>query len=287
MHLTIFHYYGDENPNAIRIIQLSNRTTVLLLVSREYVNEFKKLPESTHQGVYILLEEEVTELNRLPRLYVGECQNIGERLYNQRTDKEWWDTAIICCAKDNCIDRFNLEKKLYEKATEAGKCDVENLNTPKGSPLVNVGEIWVLDQFLKDIEFLLDSLGIDALKKQETSVSHLLSDNAIVFEQTHIQSLNAKMIIINGEYVVLRGSLAAKEEQKSCPESIKNERKRLVEQGILKFDEVFDLYVFKSDTKFKSPTRAGQIIYGANFPGRIGWTYKLLTLKECEEKGLI
>ena len=96
----------------------------------------------------------------------------------------------------------------------------------------------------------------------------VFSDKSNVYEY-RISGAIAKMVIKNGSYVILKGSTAIKENKPSMPESSKNKKIELISLRKMILDEKSDLYIFKENVPFNSPSMASGVISGTSTNGRL------------------
>jgi len=76
---------------------------------------------------------------------------------------------------------------------------------------------------------------------------------------------------INGEFVVLKGSLARKAQTNSLAESHIHIRGKLVQDGILVNSPNNDFWIFFQNVPFQNPSTAAKVVCGASLNGRQHW----------------
>jgi hypothetical protein len=84
---------------------------------------------------------------------------------------------------------------------------------------------------------------------------------------------NAKAREASGEFVVLAGSLAKRQEVPSCEEGLKQRRAQLIEDGILSSTDDGKFLVFTKDEAFDSPSGAARVVYGGSVSGPRYWRH--------------
>lgn len=88
-----------------------------------------------------------------------------------------------------------------------------------------------------------------------------------IFEY-RIRTALAKMVIKQqGTYTILRGSTAIREEKGSIPENAKSKRRELINSSKLTPDLNRDVYIFKDDVDFSSPSAASCVIAASSTNG--------------------
>jgi hypothetical protein len=130
---------------------------------------------------------------------------------------------------------------IVRRSQSAGRAKLVNGTEPpfKGLPEPEIAD---MERVLDEIEVLLPVLGFDVLrpagqevaaaaegKSSTLQISPVSSDDA-TFIFTEVGT-DAKAREASGEFVVLAGSVARRNEVPSCEEGIKRRRARLVEEG--------------------------------------------------------
>ena len=116
-------------------------------------------------------------------------------------------------------------------------------------------------------------LASPAIEKQE---------HEIVFELTR-PGVVGRMVIRNGMYTLLSGSTAVKREVKSASPWAINNRKRLIDKGVL-VDYGDGKLTLTADAEFNSPSGAASVIAGGNVNGLRQWKAGGKTLSEFERE---
>lgn len=73
-------YLADATVTGIRYAELVNWTGQAIACPRNRLNELKNWPESAKPGIYFLFEGRFSDSK--PLAYVGESENVAERLTN-------------------------------------------------------------------------------------------------------------------------------------------------------------------------------------------------------------
>jgi hypothetical protein len=96
--ITIRVFLADADPNGLILVERLGWTGHVLIVSRAQFPAIKaKRAELRRTGVYVLdgLTEDIS--SRL--IYVGEADNVGERLAGHVVDKDFWDRVLLTIPK--------------------------------------------------------------------------------------------------------------------------------------------------------------------------------------------
>ena len=282
---TIKLFLVKGSPTGLRTAEISNWTGKGLAGSRSELEEFLKRDELQAPGVYLLtgIDSESGD----PAVYVGEGENVSQRLRNQsrEEDKDYWVHTTAFVSKDDNLTKAHvryLEGKLIEIAQASKKAIVMNGGS-SGSPL-SEADIAEMDIFIDRILQLLPVLGIHLLTPSlnEQNAPQASSNNAI----SPIVTLNAKGISASGRrsengFTVFKQSQATIDTVKSCPPAIIKHREKLLALGILIQEK--DCYHFAEDYEFSSPSAAGTFVSGRSTNGLKAWAdEKGHTLKELE-----
>jgi hypothetical protein len=85
--IQIFLPTGD--PRGMRVAEITTRIVRVIEVPRSQLADFLKLPEATQVGMYFLIGE-LSEAG-LPRVYIGQSGNVGNRLVQHNQSKDFWN----------------------------------------------------------------------------------------------------------------------------------------------------------------------------------------------------
>jgi len=86
-------FIPDGDPNGLRIICKSHWTGKGVVFNRSIYSEVKKRPEFQNPGVYILIGE--SEDSTMPDVYIGEAENIADRMQHHNVKKDFWNWCIF------------------------------------------------------------------------------------------------------------------------------------------------------------------------------------------------
>lgn len=249
----------------------------VLMTSRNQISEALERPAARRTGVYILLGED----DDGSMAYIGEGEDISDRIRSHDAKKEWWTTAILITSSDNDLNKAHvkyLESRLIETALSVGKIKLENGNQPSKPGLSEAAKS-NMEGFLESIFMVLPAIRVDIFLRntrptlvQATRAPD--SGEVPVFElKTPKANIRAKAVLENGEFVVQAGSLARIEwvgdnSRKTAYGRLYTE---LVDQGVLKDDG--EHKVFAENYAFNSPSAAGAVINGRSTNGQRAWKH--------------
>jgi hypothetical protein len=264
----------------------------VLKFPRTQLSDALRRPEAPYTGVYLLFGENEAG----PILYVGEAENVSDRIRNHDSKKDWWGTAIIITSAANDLNKAHvkyLEARLIEVARDIGKIPLDN---GRGSARSNLSEADIanMEAFLDHIFLVLPAVRIDCFLRDTRPVgaaagSTALANVAPVFElRTVKHGIQATAKLENGEFVVQAGSLARRdwEGQGSENTSYGQLHAELVRTGVLVDNEHHR--VFRENYAFKSPSAAAAVVNGRPSNGTVEWKVKgqAFTYKQWEAEQL-
>ncbi len=108
-------YFIEGRPDGMLTAEVFNWTGHVLMAPRTRISEALARKEARYTGVYLLLGEEDGE----QRVYIGEGEDIGERIRNHDTRKDWWTTAVLVTSSANALNKAHvryLEARLLEES---------------------------------------------------------------------------------------------------------------------------------------------------------------------------
>ncbi len=261
---TIRLFLPNGDAQSLRIAEISNWTGKALAAPRTELESLFEREEINQSGVYFLVGTDA-ESNK-PKAYIGEGEDVGKRLKQQR-EKDFWVQAIIFVSKDENLTKSHiryLEGRLIEEATKTGRFELENDQT-SGAKLPEADRE-DMEVFLTRITQLLPVLGCDILTplvKVETSkpASALLT--------YPIKGLSATGQRTPNGFVVFKDSEATLDMRPSAPPWVIQQREKYVKDGTLaKLDDKFR---FTKDTEFTSPSAAAALVCGGHVNGLTAW----------------
>ncbi len=276
--IKIFLVHGD--PKRLKTVELSNWTGKGVAGSRAELTEVLAREESQKPGVYVLTG--VDPQTEKAAIYIGEAENIGERL-KPHLAKDYWNHVAFFVSKDENLTKSHirfLEGRLIEEAKLAGRYLLKN-NQASGAKLPECDRE-DMETFLEKIRQLLPVLGIEALVPRPNASEEGVNKGKFFCEIKHIRATG--YLTPNGIVVTAKSQavLADRNSTKKYPWA-KIRRAKLIEEGILKSRK--DHLVFTQDHEFTSPSAAASVIHGGQANGLTAWkNAQGKTLKSLESK---
>lgn len=286
---TIRIYLKDGSVSGVKLAELANHTIQAIACPRTKLAEmnesFKK--EIGRPGVYFLLGEDEGNQNKV---YIGESENVWERLKNHDTNKDFWNEVILVTSKDENLTKSHvryLESKLLKIAREANRYSIEN-NNSSGESSLPLPDKDAMEDFIVCIQLLNGTLGHKFLelpiqKKNREENSFLPIDDYIdssIKVELKSNGINARGIMTDEGILVLKKSEVSNKESRSYNYTAL--REKLVRNGVI-LDNKENKCYFEKDYLFKSPSAAASVILGYSANGRNIWKDKdNRTLNEIE-----
>ncbi|TPH13252.1 GIY-YIG nuclease family protein [Litorilituus lipolyticus] len=281
---TIKIYLEDGSVSGIKHAEIVNWTGQAISCPRLQVKRLNSWAESQKPGVYFLYG--INESTGKSAVYIGEAENVYERLQNHLAKKDFWNEVVFFTSKDENLTKAHvkhLEASLVSEAKIANRLDILNANTPQ-KPALPISEQSSMEEYFNNLKILLGVLGHKTLESLTKQSKDTESDNLNISKSSlrlEISNIKAKALLSDEGFIVLKGSQGALTVRKSLSNGYKKFRKQLIENQIL--NEVNGLFVFSQDCLFTSPSQAAAILVGYAINGRKHWIYESgESLKERE-----
>jgi hypothetical protein len=290
---TLELFFIDGKPDGMLTAQVFGWTGHILSAPRTRLPEALKRTESHYTGIYILLGE----LGDEPRAYIGEGENIANRIKTHDAKKDWWSRVILITSAANNLHKAHvqyIEARLVQEGIKAGNASLENGTSPSLPSLSEAAKA-DMEEFIARTLMVLPALRVDLFtskaKPDKTVGSKPASSTNTqpVFELTlKREGIRATAVLEDGEFVVQKGSMArgtyiGDRSEKSYYWRIYD---KLVEQGILVTKGKHK--VFTQSYAFSSTSAAGAVCNGRSTAGPITWKIKgtKKTYKDWEAENL-
>jgi hypothetical protein len=299
---TIKIYLKDGTVTGIRFGEVVNQTILSIACPRNRVTELKPYEEANKPGVYFLFG--IDEQTGDNKAYIGESENVYERLQSHLATKEFWNEVIFFVSKDENLTKSHvkyLESTIIQIAKSTQRYIIENGNQSQASSLPAADKD-AMEEFLTYIKLLLGVFGhkfLEELNPDKVQVINpqnlqpstaLLQSSSIATNDEIIEltistaEIKAKAFQTDEGIVVVQGSDARKNfDKKNTPRGYGELRDRLISNGTLIPNN--DKLIFNRNYPFTASSPAASIILGYNVSGPQTWKDKFgKTLKEIEEQ---
>lgn len=255
----------------------------------------KEREEAKRTGVYVLVGEDLSDPHGRTAVYVGEGDDVLERLSRHEKEKDFWEHVVFFVSKDENLTKAHvrfLEARLIALAREANRAIVMNHSEPEGGRLPEAEKV-EMQQFLEQVRTLLGIFGISEFEpaRVRTERTTIGDKSAKAGEKRptfyfSVGAIQAEGVLDEGGFIVRKGSGARKDTRSSALRSYKiAAREALLANGVLKPNS--NGLVFTQDYLFTSSSAAASVVSGTSINGRVAWKLRDgTTLNEWEEREL-
>lgn len=266
--IQIYLPFGD--PAGMRVANLTTRTVRVFEVPRSLLPQFLQRPESGQVGVYYLFG---TKEDEAPQCYVGQSGNVGTRLQQHTSAKDFWTRAMVAVSLTNewtSTHAAYLEWLSLGRARAAGRYNLINGNQAS-NPFTPEPLEADCQEFIDTIAVLLATLGAPVLDPVKPTASlptetHTGEPESLFFREAGCEATGFQT---SEGLLVLAGSKGRPDIRKSARPGIAVQRAALEAEGVIKVGE-HDL-VFLRDHLIGSPSAAGCALVGGENNGRTSW----------------
>lgn len=291
-------YLKDGTVTGIKFGEIMNQTIQAISCPRSRIGELSNYEKSTRPGIYFLFGIDDDTLNM--KAYIGEGENVYDRLKTHVAKKDFWSEAILFVSKDTNLTKGHiryLESRMIEIATETKRYIIDNVNQSKLSPLP-MADRDAMEEFgqsvklllgtfghklLEDIAPISTNIGVDIDLKTENKDLQIITTKSNLELFLTSKNLSASAIQTDEGIVVLEGSEASKTNTTKLQVGYKELKEKLIKDKTIKL--IGEKYIFQKNYLFPTASPAAAIIVGYNINGRIQWKDENgKTLKEIEEQ---
>lgn len=279
---TIKIFLIDGDPNGRMTCELSNWTGKAYKIPRIKIRECHDRGDLTNTGIYLLLgkDEESNE-----QVYIGEAENILNRLSQHLTQKDFWNEAIVFVSKDDNLNKAHikyLENRLYEIATSVKRYKIENNTIPTQSS-ISESDKSEMEEYLENIKVLVNALGHKLFEGKREDQNKSIKPTEEFTLTNPRENASATGVPTSEGFVVFKGSIFSKTTTPKIPTGLQKVRDELIKNGkaILKGEN----YELSEDYVFNSPSQAAGVVLGKSANGLTEWRINSgINLKDYEAK---
>ncbi|HBB82460.1 MAG TPA: DUF4357 domain-containing protein [Sulfitobacter sp.] len=245
----------------------------VLVTRRTQLKEAISREEAKRPGVYLLIGDIEGEAS----LYVGETDELRNRLTQHASSKDWWDTAILITSNGEPLNKAHvryLEHKMFTDAKRINKIALSYGQAPSGSPLSEAARAH-MDDFLENIYLVLPALRFDFFTEQTKDDSPAAPDkttgSAVYFTfEVPKHGIKSRARWEDGKFIVEAGSMARdKWASAGSHPSYQVLFEELVDQGVLVSQGTYR--IFAKSYVFNSTSAAAAVISGRPSSGPKSW----------------
>lgn len=292
-------YLVDGSASGIVTVEIGNWSGHILFSPRTRIEAVLSRVELSRTGVYVLIGRDQDD-NGSDRIYVGEADELKTRIITHNKEKDFWDRFVSISSKDMNLTKAHvkyLEGRLLDFAHLSGKVSIDNKTNPNFDRLPEA-DISDMENFLEEIRLALPVLGVDFFPTRKilnpsgnsTDPAKQVRENVLFVLKNTKAGIDARAAEIDGQFVVLEGSIGSLKERPSFLNSAgKSNRDRLISSGaVVRTSE--NNFKLINDVAFSSPSAASVFLFGTSRNGRTDWlvedesvTYAEWKEREVEE----
>lgn len=281
-------YFIDGRPDGMLTAEVFNWTGYILMAPRTQIGAALARREARHAGAYVLLGEQGGK----PTAYIGEGDDISQRIKNHDINKDWWTRVVLITSAANNLHKAHaqyLEARLVEVARNVGRVSLDNGNNP-ARPTLSEAATSNMEGFLDYLFMVLPALRVDIFlenTRPQRNVGATTPTAATpVFELTSPKhGLHATARLEGGEFIVDVGSQARADWESARDEHTYGRlHAELVDAGVLTLDGSHRR--FAESYAFRSPSAAAAVVFGRPANGQVEWKVKgtSMTYKDWEAR---
>lgn len=275
--ISIFLLDGD--PDGVRVAQIAMSTIQAIAFHRSELKRVRdQFPEISRPGAYLLLGTDIDEPDTRVG-YVGESEDVAQRLqyHTGKDEKEFWTETIALISKDENLTKSHVryvEAKMIALGKANTRWKLANGKDSNAAGKLPLMERAAMDEFIEQARTLVGALGCDLFKplsgelvtKAPPLVATTTDPETVAFYYKGDGFDAQAQTSLNGDLIVLAGSIARVMEAPTIPKGAKKLREQLQADGVLKPIEKGLLFV--TDRQFDSPSMAAGVVSGTSVSGR-------------------
>lgn len=286
--LSLDLYFIDGHPDGMLTAEIFNWTGHVLITPRTQLKKALARKEAGYTGVYVLTGEQSGEAYA----YIGEAEDIGARIKNHDTNKDWWTTAILITSAANTLNKAHakyLESRLIEQAQIAARVRLANGNAP-GLPGLSESAQANMENFLHNVLMVLPAVRVDVFISHARPAHKAIATAATPrFElSSKKHGVKAAAVQVEEAFEVEAGSTARQNWGGIGTEGSGYAllHAELRQSGVLQPQG--DFCVFTKNYAFKSPSAAASVVLGRTSNGTLDWRVagSEITYKQWEAQQL-
>jgi len=267
-------YLANGLPSGIRHVEIANWSGQAIACPRSRLKDLSDWPAAARPGVYFLLEKDSGDTG--DRVYIGESEDVLNRLKTHFRNKDFWNEAVLFTSKDDNLTKSHimyLESRLTQIGTAAARFEIEAGKTPTEASLPRADRD-AMEEFLSNVHIVLGALGHRVLESVNPELDihnrdegqSELSGYRFTFT---VRDLRAEGRFTDEGFVLLAGSKASGNASESMPGKTLAIRNTWILEGILVLDG--DSYVLVTDQVVSSSSYAAAIVAGTSRSGPQSW----------------
>lgn len=268
---TIQIFLPGDDPQGIRVAEITTRIVQVIEVPRSLLPEFLKMPESGQVTLYFLIGESEDAEER--RVYVGQTGDLRNRLTSHNKEKDFWQRALILISRTNSLTQTHslfLEWRCLQAIRAAERFTDQNGNggsKPHTPPPMEADCHEIYDTG----RTLLATLGYPLFDSFTKSSAEAKKDDEVFYCKA--AGCDGRGLYTPEGFVVLKGSIGRKGSLPSIAgTSDERFRNKLIIAQVMRVED--DKVIFEKDHLFNSPSMAAVSLLGGTANGWNVWKSK-------------
>ena len=229
MAKTIKIFLVDSEPDGLKTAELSNWVGQAIVIPRNKLREIKNRQDCKKPAVYFLTGKEDEE-SLLSTVYIGEAENLFDRLTTHDNSKDFWRTAIGFVSKDNNLTKAHvkyLESRCIEIAESLQRFSLKN-GKKSFLPSLSESDVAEMEEFLNKLRLLLTAVGYPILQ-EITSKEHVDISDPLFICKGKGAVANGRMT--NEGFVVYKDSTATTQLSNAVSDRNQKSLNKLISNG--------------------------------------------------------
>ena len=262
--ISLFLIEGD--PNKRWVCELSNWNGRAYKFPRSEVKNCSDRADLFGCGIYFLFGR--NDESEKESVYIGEAENVFDRLKQHLAGKDFWNECVTFISKDNRLNKAHikyLEHQCYGLAKNANRYVVENSSIPAKASLTEAEEA-ELQEFLYNAKIIMNTLGHKVMEPIIESEQYADKKAVDTFYIKAARGADGQGKRTADGFVVLKGSRIADPVTASYADAWNKLRKKLIDSKVINEE-----FYFVEDKMFGSPSAAAAIVMGRSANGLTEW----------------
>ncbi|WP_342542432.1 GIY-YIG nuclease family protein [Paenisporosarcina sp. FSL H8-0542] len=269
---TLMLYFPDaSSASSLRIFQDPTSQIRGFYFTKSQLSKVESLEYANNHAVYFLFSDSDES-----SVYVGQSVNGIMRIKSHLREKDFWQFGILFVTDNNSFDKLSIDYLEYYfiQAFSKTQYSLENRDLRTIAPNVNVFNQSTLNSFAKQIQFLLEAMGISF--NPVSSMVYNQQEDSEIFNarpphKASIRLVDGKFILqSNSEIKVPLERTKDWNDGGTFYQRSLRRYNQLIESGkAIKIDEMTAKLI--DDVEFNSPSTPAELCSGQSQNGWIFW----------------
>lgn len=274
---TVKLYLVNGSVNGVVCGYLGNWSGQCIKIPRNLLIKTKNRKEIDTSGIYFLFGKEEEEENL--SVYVGEAENVYNRLSNHIKQKDFWTEAVVFTSKDLTLTKAHvryLENKIIKTLEKNVSLNLMNSNQGFATNIPEYEESSMMKYF-NNLKILLPALGYNIFNEVKSTSE---KEDYLYIKNNEV---DAKGYLTANSFVICGGSILRNKIGNSIHNGVKKRIEMLISKNLIQ--EINGKQVLVEDYEFSSSTVSAEIVLQRCANGKQSWKDKNgRTIKQIEEE---